>query len=724
MMFIRRMLICLAVLGAFGALGSSSALAATHIWTGPSGGTWSNPANWNGGVPTNGESGGTIVQFGSGTTSTMDISGLVVDEIHFTGSGNTIGGTTPLGINGALLFDNVVSDAAGNSLATSLPIVLSGASTAVVSAAGTITIGGAVSGGVGLVFISSGGNFSMTAGNTGDSYTGSTFVQSGTLDIASANGVVISGPSLIVGGNGSAAQVVEFHQSSDISTGTAITVDQDGTLNLQGESDTALSLVVNQGSVLGGSLNLSGNLTIVDGSVALGSAGLLSASSLNMTGGTITGTGLSSLTLNAPGTITATSDASGSATISPKVILQASPTITVNPGTAPELRMTGGITQVNGTQGFTKAGTGTFLTSGANSYTGATTVSAGTLEANGTQTGPVTVAQNATLTGSGTVGAATIAGILAPVGSGMSTGSLVMQSTARLNQTITSTVPSVLATGTVTINPGAVLNLVVSQGIPLPHGSQVVLIGNDASDPISGQFGNLAAGAVITSPDGVPLTVNYAGGDGNDLTLVAGNVPPQAGPATATPNPATAGQHVAFSLTATDANQDPLTYTWDFGDGTAAGSGATVSHTFAAAGRYTVVATVSDGLAQAQSTVVVTVNTNGGAATTKTVTAYKASFHLTFPSQCVQTGAPFSVSLSAKRHGKAKGKVLQKVTKVVFGVAGGSSVSDKSAPFSAQLTAGPTATSGSTVMLTATASLTLHGGKHAVEHVTAPLKIC
>jgi surface protein len=44
----------------------------------------------------------------------------------------------------------------------------------------------------------------------------------------------------------------------------------------------------------------------------------------------------------------------------------------------------------------------------------------------------------------------------------------------------------------------------------------------------------------------------------------------------------------------TDPNNDALTFAWDFGDG-ATGSGETVSHTYTAAGEYTVVLTASDG---------------------------------------------------------------------------------------------------------------------------------
>ena len=47
--------------------------------------------------------------------------------------------------------------------------------------------------------------------------------------------------------------------------------------------------------------------------------------------------------------------------------------------------------------------------------------------------------------------------------------------------------------------------------------------------------------------------------------------------------------------TSTDANGDPLTYSWSFGDGTPAGTGVSLSHTYATAGAKTVTLTVSDG---------------------------------------------------------------------------------------------------------------------------------
>jgi PKD repeat protein len=63
--------------------------------------------------------------------------------------------------------------------------------------------------------------------------------------------------------------------------------------------------------------------------------------------------------------------------------------------------------------------------------------------------------------------------------------------------------------------------------------------------------------------------------------------------ATATPSPAVAGQVVTFSEAAVSSLGLPLTYTWNFGDGTNA-SGATATHTYTTAGIYNANSIVSD----------------------------------------------------------------------------------------------------------------------------------
>src|SRR5262249_46247394 len=66
------------------------------------------------------------------------------------------------------------------------------------------------------------------------------------------------------------------------------------------------------------------------------------------------------------------------------------------------------------------------------------------------------------------------------------------------------------------------------------------------------------------------------------------------------------GAAIAFNGSATDADNDPLTYTWSFGDG-ASGSGASPSHVYTTPGTYSATFTASHGrlTASAVPTVVV-----------------------------------------------------------------------------------------------------------------------
>ena len=79
------------------------------------------------------------------------------------------------------------------------------------------------------------------------------------------------------------------------------------------------------------------------------------------------------------------------------------------------------------------------------------------------------------------------------------------------------------------------------------------------------------------------------------IYIVDGKVPPTirftADPAMLN-NP---GETTTFNVSATDPDGDSLTYTIDFGDGTASGSGSQVEHTYEAEGTYTAEVTVDDG---------------------------------------------------------------------------------------------------------------------------------
>jgi PKD repeat protein len=87
-----------------------------------------------------------------------------------------------------------------------------------------------------------------------------------------------------------------------------------------------------------------------------------------------------------------------------------------------------------------------------------------------------------------------------------------------------------------------------------------------------------------------------AAGGGTAFYLLTKNSPPVAGTIGVSPTATgMAGQTTyTFSSTASDPDDDPLTYNWNFGDGST-GTGASPTKVYAAPGTYSVALTVSDG---------------------------------------------------------------------------------------------------------------------------------
>jgi autotransporter-associated beta strand protein len=424
--------------------------AATRTWTG-AGATpnRSDPNNWGGAAPNPGDS----LVFPAGvaaTTSHNDFpAGTGFGTVTFSGAGyavtgNDLGliggidasaasGTNTFGPNVTLLAnENVNAGGNGTDLALGGTVNLGGFTLTVGGGAGTVDFNAPLGGSGGLT-VSNAGTTDLKGG--GNTYTGATSVQGGTLVLETTAGVAGPGP-LTVGaatvrlgaGNqvsGSAPVAVGAGGLLDLNnhstgvgslalTGAAVTTGTGaltlgGALTDNGASSVSGHLVlapagqtvtVNSGGTLtvgaavsgGSSLtkagpgtlvlaaanSYAGGTTLMAGTLAAGNNAALGTGTLTLTAGTFTASG-SAVSLANPVTLAGSFSIGGSqaVTFTGPATLTGNRTVTVNNGGL--ATFAAAIGQSGGTWGLTKTGAGVLVLATANSYAGGTTLTRGTL---------------------------------------------------------------------------------------------------------------------------------------------------------------------------------------------------------------------------------------------------------------------------------------------------------------------------------------------------------
>lgn len=182
-----------------------------------------------------------------------------------------------------------------------------------------------------------------------------------------------------------------------------------------------------------------------------------------------------------------------------------------------------------GTGALQKNGNGVWTLTGNNTYTGTTTINGdGALIVNGSQPqSHVTITDDATLGGNGTVGNINCLGSVSP---GASPGILTSSNTffgpgtffnVEINSLSPGSYDRLSVRGTNNIS-GATLNVTVDPFFAATEGNEFIILANDGGEAITGTFVGLPNGSHFTE-GAFRFRINYNGGTGNDVVLTITN---------------------------------------------------------------------------------------------------------------------------------------------------------------------------------------------------------
>ena len=448
-------------------------------------------------------SGATIL---NGTTAALDID-----------SGKLVIGSGTIALNGNVINDGTL--AINRADAFTIFHVVSGTGSFEQTGAGTTTLTGTNTYAGGTTI--SAGTLQLGNGSTTGSITGNV-TDNAILAINRSNTFTFAGDISGTGAlqqNGTGTTIL-----SGANTYAGITNVTAGVLNIQ--NNTGLGAVTGGVDVSGGAtLALQSGITVGAEALSISGTGvgtngaLRNISGANTYGGTVTLTGnarinsdADSLTLSAANSVTA----------------GANQNLTI--GGAGDGTISGTIT--TGTGGLTKDGAGSWTLAGANTYSGATNVNAGTLIVNGSiANSATTVASGATIKGSGNVGDLTVqsGATFAPGNSAgiTTTGDFTLNSGATLEIEIEGAggpgvggYDQVIVNGDVTLAGN--LSVLPLGGFHRATGDLLTIILNNGTNAVTGTFANV--GPTFTqSGNTFSITYTGGGGDNNDVVLTALN---------------------------------------------------------------------------------------------------------------------------------------------------------------------------------------------------------
>lgn len=415
------------------------------------------------------------------------------------------------------------------------------------------------------------------SGASANTYTGTTTINGGTLELNKTAGVdAITGDVLVNTGGvllSTPANQIADTANVTVNGGTYtatlaetinnLTLTNSGVANLDAfnangdvsiSSGASLNTTITKQVTVAGALNISdgGSLTIkrsqsilglYDTVVSVGALNITNTSSgayvpitidygsgLAQSGGKLQLNGDVTFTGNTTNTNPAVIDGMRGSGRQGVVELSSTRSFNIGNGAAKvDLRITAPIVEGVTPSGLTKTGLGTLELTGANTYTGATVVNAGTLLINGTSASAVTVS-NATFGGTGTISnSVTIgsSGTLAPGNSPgvINTGDLSLTSASstiamEIAGTGANQYDQINVTGAVNLNGNGQISLNLLSYVPQLT-DIFFLVLNDGNDAINGTLFNLAQGGTFTA-SGYTWKVSYVG-DSTNGTFLGGN---------------------------------------------------------------------------------------------------------------------------------------------------------------------------------------------------------